>query len=207
MPGAKRWYRGFRPSLQPAPRPDRLLEGEDPRTIFPQDARHWIAVYDEMIDFKEGLLARVRTHLMSLPAAARQDVTDNDIVLIEDQLSRYRRRLEYWYAKQWDLERLSIDSETRTVGHRGKSVTLTRREFQLLVMLVARSPRFTTTIQLLAEAWHDSRLPEESLRTYVARVRSKLTHLGVTAKIENRPRRGYALVFEETKGGSAPAPT
>lgn len=201
MPTAKRCYRGFRPSLQPAPRPDRLLEGEDPRTIFPQDARHWIAVYDEMIDFKEGLLARVRTLLMSLPAAARQDVTDNDIVLIEDQLSRYRRRLEYWYARQWDLEGLSIDSQTRTVGYRGKSVTLTRREFQLLIMLVARSPRFSTAVQLLTEAWHDSRLPEESLRTYIGRVRSKLARLGVNAKIENRPRRGYALVFEERTGG------
>lgn len=157
-----------------------------------------------MIDFKEGLLARVRTLLMSLPAAARQDVTDNDIVLIEDQLSRYRRRLEYWYARQWDLEGLSIDSEARTVAYRGKSVTLTRREFQLLVMLVARSPRFSTAVQLLTEAWHDSRLPEESLRTYIGRVRSKLARLGVNAKIENRPRRGYALVFEERTGGGSP---
>lgn len=187
--------------LPPAPQPDRLLEGEDPRTAFPQDARHWIAVYDEMIDFKVGLLGRVRTLLKSLPVAARQDVMDNDVVLIEDQLLRYRRRLEFWYGRQWQLEGLSIDGTARSVSYRGSSVVLTRREYQLLGMLVARSPRFTSAVQLLAEAWHDSRLPEESLRTYIARVRAKLAKLGVAAKIVNRPRKGYALIFEEPGGG------
>lgn len=90
--------------LQPAPQPDRLLEGEDPRTVSPQDARHWIAVYDEMIEFKERLLDRVRSRLTALPVAARQDVIGNDIVLIEAQLLRYRGRLEYWNGRQWALE-------------------------------------------------------------------------------------------------------
>lgn len=174
-----------------------MLEGEDPGTPFPQDARHWIAVYREMIDFKEVLLARVRQLLTGVPIEARQDVMDNDIGLIEDQLRRYRRRLEFWYARQWHLEGLEIDDEMRTITYREKSVTLTRREYQLLVTLVARSPSFVSANQLLVQAWHDARLPEETLRTYIGRVRSKIQTLGVAAQIRNRPRRGYAVVFGE----------
>ncbi len=178
------------------PRPDRLLEGERPRTVFPQDARHWIAVYREMIGFKDELLTRMRTQLKDLPAAARQDVMDNDIAMLEDQLRRYHRRLEFWYARQWHLEGLHIDDEARTITYREKTVVLSRRELQLLILLVTRSPGFITPTQLLVQAWHDARLPEETLRTYIGKVRTKLHSLGVDAEIINRPRRGYALVFK-----------
>ena len=179
------------------PLPDRLLEGEDPRTVFPQDARHWIAVYRELIGFKEDLLGRLRTLLAGLPAAARNGHMDKDIDVLEEQQERYRRRLEFWYARQWQLEGLQVDDESRTVTYRGTSVSLTRREYQLLALLVTRSPNFITPNQLLVQAWHDARLPEESLRTYIGRVRAKLGKLGLAAEIQNRPRRGYAMIFKD----------
>ena len=141
-------------------RPDRLLEGEDPKSLVPKDARHWIAVYREMITFKDDLLARIRAQLSSLPVSARQDVLDNDVALIEEQLRRYQRRLEYWFARQWELEGLQIDYENRIIS---------------------------------------SRLPEESLRTYIGKVRAKLARLKVGAEIKNRPREGYALIFDNQK--------
>ena len=49
--------------------------------------------------------------------------------------------------------------------------------------------------QLLVEAWHDSRLPEESLRTYMSRTRRKLKELGADAEVVNKWRKGYALIF------------
>lgn len=150
-----------------------------------------------MIGFKHDLLNRIRTLLTTLPTAARQDVIDNDVGALEDQLQRYRRRLEFWYARQWHLEGLQIDDETRTVTYRETSVSLTKREYQLLMLLVTRSPNFISPNQLLVQAWHDDRLPEESLRTYIGRVRAKLHHLGVAAEIRNRPRRGYAVIFED----------
>jgi hypothetical protein len=178
-------------------RPDRLLEGENPKTLVPKDARHWIAVYREMIVFKDDLLGRVRSQMPNLPVSALQDVTDNDIGLIENQLERYQRRIEFWYARQWFLEGLEIDRESRTVTYRERSITLTRRELQLLLTLAERSPVYVSASQLLIQAWHDSRLPEETLRTYIVRLRAKLVDLGVRAMIHNRPRRGYALIFEE----------
>jgi DNA-binding response OmpR family regulator len=184
---------------------DRLLEGENPNTLFPQDARHWIAVYREMIAFKDQLLARINDQILRLPRAARSDVADNDIGLIENQLERYKRRIEYWYARQWDLEGLQVDPETRAITFRERSIRLTKREFELLLLLVSRSPEFVTPRQLLVQAWHDSRLPEETLRTYIVRLRAKVAQLGMGAEIVNKPRRGYAIVFAEKRSRGGPA--
>ena len=181
----------------PTLRPDRLLEGEDSKTLFAKDARHWIGVYQQMIGFKEDLLGRIRTQLARLPSAARADVIDNDVSALEDQLLRYRRRLEFWYARQWQLEGLQIDHDGRTLTYRDRVISLTKREFQLLVFLVSRSPNFVTPGRLLVDAWHDGNLPEETLRTYIARLRTKMTSLGVSAAIKNKPRAGYAIVFVE----------
>ena len=154
-----------------------------------------------MIGFKEDLLGRIRNRLNKLPAASLQDPADNDVSLLEDQLQRYQRRLEYWYGRQWHLEGLLVDEDARSITYRDRSATFTRREFQLLLLLVMRSPSFITPHQMLVQAWHDARLPEETLRTYIGRVRSKLQALGVAATIQNRPRRGYALLFSEKPKG------
>lgn len=178
---------------------ERLLEGENPTSGFPEDARHWIAVYREMVLFNDQLLERLRNDLRRLPAGARTDAIEKDMALIESQLQRYQRRLQFWYARQWDLEGLQVDAESRVVTYRDESVRLTKREYQLLLMLVERSPEFVTARQLLVQAWHDARLPEETLRTYIVRLRSKIGQLGIRAQIVNRPRRGYAILFEETR--------
>ena len=179
--------------------PDRLLEGEDPATTFKQDARHWIAVYSQMISFKDGLLKRMRVQADTLPAAGRRDVMENDVAIIERQLMRYRRRIEFWFDRQWELEGLSIDEDDRTIAYRERSIHLTRREYQLFSKLADGSPAFTSASKLLAEAWHDPRLPEETVRTYIVRLRRKLAALGAPAQITNRPRRGYSLVLEDTR--------
>ncbi len=174
---------------------DRLLEGEDPESLRPQDTRHWISVYREMIAFKEDLLGRVTTDLEHVSAAAQTDLND-DIKLIDSQLKRYRRRLTYWVERQLELEEIAIDSRSRTVTYRDNSVTLTKREFQILAMLMSRPEKYFSPQQLLVEAWHDDQLPEESLRTYISRVRKKLAELDAGANVVNKSRKGYALIFK-----------
>ena len=176
---------------------DRLLEGENPTTMFKQDARHWIAVYRQMISFKDGLLGRIQTHVKALPPAGRRDVMENDVGVLVLQLSRYQRRLEFWYSRQWELEGLSIEESTRTIEYREQSIHLTRREYQLFVRLADQSPGYTSAARLLTEAWHDSGLPEETIRTYIVRLRRKLIQLGAPVQIVNRARRGYSLVFDD----------
>jgi len=179
---------------------DRLLEGEDPETAFASDVRHWIAVYREMIGFNEELLGRLGDQVKRLPRSARDGAVDSDVSLIAGQLDRYRLRLGFWYERQWQLEGLEIDHDARTVAYRDHVVAFTRREFQLLVLLVSRSPNFVSPNRLLVEAWHDGQLPEETLRTYIARVRAKLASLGAAVVIKNQPRRGYAIIFSEARG-------
>jgi DNA-binding response OmpR family regulator len=186
---------GFNTSVA---QPDRLLEGEDPATIYKQDARHWIAVYRQMISFKDELLRRMRAQADTLPAAGRRDVMENDVAVIELQLARYQQRIEFWFDRQWELEGLSIDEGDRTIAYRERSIHLTRREYQLFSKLADGSPAYTSATKLLAEAWHDARLPEETVRTYIVRLRRKLAALGAPAQITNRPRRGYSLVFEDS---------
>jgi DNA-binding winged helix-turn-helix (wHTH) protein len=174
---------------------DRLLEGEDPASLRPQDTRHWISVYREMIAFKEDLLERVTGDLVHVSAAAKIDLND-DVKLIDAQLRRYRRRLTYWVDRQLELEEIAVDARTRTVTYRDNSVTLTKREFQILSILMSRPEKYFSAQQLLVEAWHDDRLPEESLRTYITRVRRKLGELEAGARVVNKSRKGYALIFK-----------
>jgi DNA-binding response OmpR family regulator len=148
-----------------------------------------------MIAFKEDLLERVTTDLMSVSAAAKTDL-DDDIKLIDSQLRRYRRRLTYWVQRQLELEEIAVDARTRTVTYRDSAVTLTKREFQILAMLMSRPEKYFSAQQLLVEAWHDDRLPEESLRTYISRVRKKLKELDAGAQVVNKSRKGYALIFK-----------
>ncbi len=63
------------------PKRDRLLEGENPASMRPQDTRHWISVYLEMIAFKDDLMKRVIGNLARVSRAAKLDLTD-DVTLI-----------------------------------------------------------------------------------------------------------------------------
>ena len=173
---------------------DRLLEGEDPESMRPQDTKHWIGVYREMIAFKDDLLKRVVGNLEHVSRAARSDLSD-DVTLIQGQLDRYRRRMDFWVQRQLELEELTIDPKARTVTYRDNSIMLTKREFQLLAVLMSRPDKYFSAEQLLVEAWHDGRLPEESMRTYISRVRKKLKELGNGAEVVNKSRKGYTLTF------------
>ncbi len=177
------------------PKRDRLLEGENPASMRPQDTRHWISVYLEMIAFKDDLMKRVIGNLERVSRAAKLDLTD-DVTLIQSQLDRYSRRMNFWVERQLELEDLVIDADSRTINYQDKSITLTKREFQLLAVLMSRPDKYFSAETLLVEAWHDSRLPEESMRTYISRVRKKLKTLGNGAEVVNKSRKGYALVFD-----------
>jgi len=82
----------------------RLLDGEDPQTIRPQDAQHWIDVYAEMIAFKRHMLDQVIAALEGVSAEAQMDLKE-DVALLEAQLARYERRSEFWSRQIERLEK------------------------------------------------------------------------------------------------------
>ena len=184
------------PTARPdkAKKPSRPLEGEDLETKRWEDARHWMSIYADLLEFKRGILARVRKDVAGLQPPARQ-AAFSDVEIIESQMHGYEVRLDLWYQRLWELQGLWLDPAGRMVRHQGHEVSLTKREFQLLQFLLNHPHRFFTTSQILGRAWADPALFPEEVRNYVRRLRKILVDLEIPADLVNKPGRGYSLVF------------
>lgn len=84
--------------------PDRLLPNENPSTRSLEDATHWLAVYAELLRFKEGLMASADRDLLDRSAQVGRDLSPaTDLAALKAQNERLRRRLEYWRQLQTEL--------------------------------------------------------------------------------------------------------
>jgi len=172
------------------------LEGEDITSVHWEDARHWLGVYADLLNFKIGLLDRVGREILKLPEVA-QRAASVDLDIIRAQMAGYQSRLDLWYRRVWELQGLWIDPEDYVVRHQGREVALTKRESQLLNFLLEHPHRYFSATQIMTQAWADSALFPEEVRNYVQRVRKILKRLEVPYELANRPGRGYSLVFRE----------
>jgi hypothetical protein len=170
------------------------LEGENLATTRWEDARHWMSIYADLLEFKRGILARVEKDIAALPLAA-QKAAAVDLQIIETQMLGYQGRLDLWFARIWELQGLRLDPEGRMVRHQGREVALTKREYQLLQFLLDHPHRYFSTSQILDRAWADPALFPEEVRNYVGRLRKLLRELAIPVDLVNKPGRGYLLVF------------
>lgn len=85
--------------------PHRLLRGEDPHTEYADDARHWIAVYRELLGFKRDVLGKVRDDMERISDSARSEVLDTDLPLMEAEARRFEHRIDFWEKRLRELER------------------------------------------------------------------------------------------------------
>jgi hypothetical protein len=83
--------------------PDRLLQGENPDTDYPDDARHWLAVYKELLGFKHDMIGQLRDRLADLSESARTEVEGTDIPVMQSEASRFERRLDFWKERLQEL--------------------------------------------------------------------------------------------------------
>jgi DNA-binding response OmpR family regulator len=171
-----------------------LLEGEDPSTLFAEDARHWVNIYAQLLEFKQRILERIGTSMPSPPPGADAEVR-KDIELITAEAARVEQRLAFWQQRHWELIGLDLNAQAQTMMYAGRKVYLTRREFQLLSFLATHPNRYFNPAAIVGSAWHDSRLSPEQLRLYVSRLREKLNELGPPCRIVNKPGQGYGLIF------------
>ena len=174
--------------------PSQPLEGEDIETAHWEDARHWISIYADLIEFKRGILDRIWRDLTKLQPVA-QRAAGADVKIIESQMQGYNERLELWYERIRELNGLLLDAEGRLIRYKGKQTTLTVREFQLLQFLLDHPYRYFTVTQILREAWAEPNLFPEEVRNYVQRIRKVMMELDIPGDIVNRIGRGYALEF------------
>src|ERR1051325_10127042 len=89
-------------------RRSRPLEGEDLATTRWEDARHWMSIYADLLEFKRGILGRVRRDIPNLQPIA-QKAALIDLEIIEAQMLGYQERLDIWYRRLWELQGLWLD--------------------------------------------------------------------------------------------------
>jgi len=175
-------------------RKSRPLEGEDLSTKRWEDARHWMSIYADLLEFKRGILGRMERDLTSLHPIA-QKAAAIDLQIIETQMSGYQNRLDLWFDRLWELQGLRLDPAGRMIRHRGRELVLTKREYQLLEFLLDHPHRYFTTTQIMGQAWADPALFPEEVRNYVGRLRKILLDLAIPVDLVNKPGRGYSLVL------------
>jgi hypothetical protein len=174
----------------------RPLDGENIETTHWEDARHWMSIYADLLEFKRGLLDRIRLDITKLPPVARA-AAGRDVRIIEAQMEGYQQRIELWYRRVWDLHGLWLDPKGRTIHYKTETANLTEREFQLLQFLLDHPHRYFSVTQILGQAWGNPDLYPEEARTYIRRLRKLLAALHVPCDIVNRHHRGYSLRFRE----------
>jgi hypothetical protein len=181
-------------SLDVPDEPSEPLEGEQLETTHWEDARHWMSIYADLLEFKSGILERIRRDVIKLQPVARK-AAEADVTIIENQMEGYQKRLDLWFQRLWDLHGLWLDPEGRIIRYQGREATLTSREFQLMQFLLAHPHRYFTVEQILGQAWSEPTLFPEEVRSYVLRIRKVTEALAIPCDVVNRPGRGYALEF------------
>jgi hypothetical protein len=83
--------------------PERLLPGEDEDSDHLDDAEHWTNVYSELLDFKRSLLKVAEDRLASLHNAARTEVEETDLKILQAEALRLARRFEFWQTREGRL--------------------------------------------------------------------------------------------------------
>jgi two-component system KDP operon response regulator KdpE len=92
---------------------------------------------------------------------------------------------------------LSLDLERREVRENGQSLSLSRREFALLEVLMRNLGKVITHRQLLTAVWGPAHVEDlQYLRVYIWHLRQKLS-ADTTALLINEPGVGYRLVEEK----------
>jgi DNA-binding response OmpR family regulator len=164
------------------------LPGEDLTTSALPEVAGWIAIYEELASVLRSVISRANG------SGHAGDLTEH--------LAWIENRLAAWRDRHAELAGVVIDRKEHTVTYAGKSLRLTRREADLLDFLLRHPKRPFTSKQLATLAWHNSRLSDAQVRTYIMRLRNRLREVGLEEVITVARNQGYG-VTAGLGGGSA----
>ena len=92
---------------------------------------------------------------------------------------------------------LSLERGTFTLSCNGRDVRLSRREYDLMELLMRNGTQVVTKEQLLIKVWgYDSQAEDNNVEVYISFLRRKLTHLHSQVKIKTLRMLGYCLTQE-----------
>ena len=177
----------------------RLLEGEDPTTPYPEDATQWIRVYEELIGFKDRMLTRMNDDIRGVSKAAQAELRSQDVDEFEIQRAGYQVRMDFWQQRQRELRGIDLDPDTRLLRSNGNRAVLTKRQFQLLTVLLENPGRHLKAAQLARAAWGSDELSAEQVRSYLVQLRQIFSEVGLPCRIVSEPRQGYTLEFDNER--------
>jgi hypothetical protein len=95
----------------------RLLDGEDPGSTVAEDALHWLAVYRELANFKQSLLQEMGDSLPAMRGVTAAEVHSIDMVIVRQQLERYKRRIRFWEGRVTGLAAGKAQAQGGSGGH------------------------------------------------------------------------------------------
>lgn len=173
-----------------------LLETETATESDAALSRRWLGIYEELVSVTEALLESASGRAAGVSRPSREHLLESEVRPLEARLAHLRARRDQWAARHSEQVGLEIDVVQGRVRYGDRTIEMTRREQQLLRFLVERPGTYFPARALLARAWRASYLSEEQVRTYVARLRRKLTQLEVPCELVTRRQQGYALLFD-----------
>ena len=83
---------------------ERLLPGEEPDTVYPDDARHWVEVYSELLAVKGELITVTREARRGADPAVQTELSGTDLPIMEHERTRFETRLAFWTGRLGALE-------------------------------------------------------------------------------------------------------
>ena len=181
--------------------------------------RYDLMVLDAMLPGMDGftLLRRLRSEGNTLPVlmlTARADVTDRvqgldsgaDYYLTkpfepQELLACIRLLLRRGAEARLDdavsYGDLRLENGTFRLSCQERSVRLSRREYDLMELLMRNKAQIVTKEQLLVKVWgYDSEAEDNNVEVYISFLRRKLTHLHSAVKIRTLRMIGYCLEVE-----------
>ena len=92
---------------------------------------------------------------------------------------------------------LSLERTTFTLSCAERAVRLSRREYDLMELLMRNGNQVVTKEQMLVKVWgYDSQAEDNNVEVYISFLRRKLTHLHSIVKIKTLRMLGYCLTQE-----------
>jgi two-component system response regulator ResD len=105
-------------------------------------------------------------------------------------------------ATKIEMGGLVFDAKLRTVASDKANVSLTKREWQLLSFFLANPNQLFAAEDIALPAWGPDASIEQ-FRTYVARLRTKLSPFDGVCEVVNEKGKGYRLVLHPPKPSKA----
>lgn len=153
-------------------------------------------------EFYEGAIIVLSVRYQEGEKVATLDAGANDYVVkpfgVKELLARIRSLLRIFEGVEnasalYDDGRLHVDLLNRQVVLDGEEVRLSRKEFELLKLLMSHAGRIVTQQQLLREIWGPTHQDDSHyLRIFIAKIRTKLADDPANPRyIETEPGVGY----------------